>query len=114
MAKEEDQTNRKLFDSYDAPTSFSSSMDESDKRCCPAGTQFEIRVRGHLDSKWSNWLEGMEVKLLEDGETIFTGPIADQSALMGILNKLSRLNLTLISINQIDRRQNEYHSNEKP
>jgi len=38
----------------------------------------QIRVRGHLDSKWSDWLEGMEVKLLDNGEMILSGTIVDQ------------------------------------
>jgi hypothetical protein len=61
---------------------------------------YEIHVEGHLDSTWSKWLDGMEVKLLENGETILFGPIVDQSALMGVLNKLARMNVTLISFNE--------------
>lgn len=66
----------------------------------PGGGFFEIHVRGQLDSRWSEWLEGMEVELLENGEMILFGPIIDQAALMGVLNKLSRLNLTLLSVNK--------------
>ena len=51
------------------------------------GRFFEIHVKGHLDESWSDWLEGMEVKLLENGEMILFGHIGDQAALMGILNK---------------------------
>lgn len=61
---------------------------------------FEIHVKGHLDSRWSEWLEGLEVNLLENGEMLLLGPIRDQAALMGLLNKLSRLNLTLLSVNR--------------
>lgn len=75
------------------------------------GRFFEIHVKGHLNSEWSDWLEGLEVKLLENGEMILSGPIVDQAALMGVLNKLNRLNLTLLSVNEInrlhDRRKNE-------
>jgi len=67
------------------------------------GRIFEIHVRGHLDSTWSEWLEGLEVKLLENGEMILLGYIQDQAALMGVLNKLSHLNLTLISVNEVKR-----------
>lgn len=66
------------------------------------GGLFEIHVKGQLDSRWSEWLEGMEVKLLENGEMILSGTIVDQSALMGVLNKLSHLNLVLISVNKVD------------
>lgn len=62
---------------------------------------FEIRVRGYLNSRWSEWLEGLEVKYLENGEMILFGPIIDQAALLGILNKLSYLNLALLSVNEV-------------
>jgi hypothetical protein len=71
------------------------------------GGFFEIHVKGQLDSRWSEWLEGLEVKLLENGEMILFGPIVDQAALMGILNKLGRLNLTLLSVNKANRTINE-------
>ncbi len=64
---------------------------------------FEIRIRGHLSSEWSDWFENMEIRTLENGETVLYGPIADQAALMGILNKLVRLNLPLLSVNEVSR-----------
>jgi hypothetical protein len=64
----------------------------------------EIRVKGQLDSTWSQWLEGLEVRLLENGEMILFGPIVDQAWLMGVLNKLGRLNLTLISLNEVQNK----------
>jgi hypothetical protein len=65
------------------------------------GGLFEIHVKGQLNSRWSEWLEGLEVRLLENGEMILIGHIVDQAALMGVLNKLSRLNLTLLSVNEV-------------
>ena len=65
------------------------------------GGFFEIYVKGHLDESWSDWLEGLEVKLLENGDMILYGHIGDQAALMGVLNKLYGLNLTLLSVNEI-------------
>jgi hypothetical protein len=53
--------------------------------CCSGGGFFEIRVKGHLDSKWLDWLEGLEVKLLDNGEMILSGTLMDQAALMGVL-----------------------------
>jgi hypothetical protein len=67
------------------------------------GDFFEIRVNGHLDESWSDWLEGLEAKLLDNGEMRLCGQIADQAALMGILNKIYRLNLTLISLRKINQ-----------
>jgi hypothetical protein len=68
---------------------------------------YEIRVKGHLSIDWIDWLEGFEMRLLENGETLFSGPIVDQSALMGVLYKLCRLNLMLLSINPMKERKNE-------
>lgn len=70
-----------------------------------ANQQFEIHVKGHLNSKWSDWLEGLEVKLLDNGEMILSGTIVDQAALMGILNKLNRLNLTLLSVSEVNQKE---------
>ncbi len=64
---------------------------------------YEIHIEGHLDSTWSEWLDGLEVQLLENGETILFGPIVDQSALLGVLNKLGRMNISLISVNEIKK-----------
>jgi hypothetical protein len=65
------------------------------------GQIFEIRVKGHLSSRWSDWFEGMELVQKDYGETILVGQIVDQAALMGIIIKLNRLNLDLLSINQV-------------
>jgi len=68
---------------------------------CVQKGNFEIHVKGQLDESWTDWLGGLEVKLLDNGEMILFGHIGDQAALMGILNKLSGLNLTLLSVNKI-------------
>jgi hypothetical protein len=65
------------------------------------GDNFEIHVKGQLDESWSDWLEGLEVKLLDNGEMILIGHVTDQAALMGVLNKLYRLNLTLLSMSRV-------------
>jgi hypothetical protein len=59
---------------------------------------YEIRVKGQLDESWSDWLEGLEVRLLDNGEMILFGFIVDQAALMGLLNKLYGLNLAVLSL----------------
>jgi hypothetical protein len=75
--------------------------------CCgvpPAGGGFvEIRVKGHLDRQWLDWLGGLEPTLLDNGEMMLSGPIVDQAALIGILNKLNGLNLTILSVRAIDQ-----------
>jgi hypothetical protein len=72
-----------------------------------AGGIYEIRIRGQLNSSWSEYLEGMEMRLLDNGEMILFGPIVDQAALMGILTKLYRLNLTILSFNHSKKRNEE-------
>jgi hypothetical protein len=67
----------------------------------PKGQFFEIRIKGQLSNIWADWFEGMTIKYLDNEEMLLSGYIVDQSALMGILNKLVHLNLTLISLNEI-------------
>ncbi len=82
-------------------------QDQANPPNCGGGALFEIHVQGHLDSTWSDWLEGLEVKLLDNGEMILYGPIVDQAALLGVLNKLGYLNLALLSVNRTKRREPE-------
>ena len=67
------------------------------------GGFFEIHVKGQLDESWSDWLDGLEVKLVDNGEMNLFGYIGDQAALMGILNKLYGLNLTLLSVSLVNK-----------
>lgn len=57
-----------------------------------------IRVHGHLAARWLDWFEGMTFVYTTSGETIISGPIADQSALNGLLAKALDLNLALLSV----------------
>ena len=67
----------------------------------------EIRVKGQLNDQWRDWFDNMGLRLLENGEMILSGAIADQAALMGILNKLNRLNLKLLSVNEVSRTKSD-------
>jgi len=71
----------------------------------PGARFYEIRVKGHLPPSWSDWLGGLEMRLLEDEEMILFGPVVDQSALMGVLNRLVHLNLALLSVNEIKKKE---------
>jgi hypothetical protein len=66
---------------------------------------YQIRFNGHLDEEWSDWFDGMEIANLEGGEVILTGPVADQSALYGLLLKASNLNLALMSVEIVKARE---------
>ena len=72
------------------------------KRDRPSGPRevYEIRVKGHIDSHWFEWFEGLAVTHTEGGDTILSGPIVDQSALHGLLEKVRDLGLPLISVNR--------------
>ena len=63
---------------------------------------YEIRVRGHLDVQWAEWLEGLTITLEEDGDTLLTGPVIDQAALHGLLKKVRDLGLPLVSISPLE------------
>jgi hypothetical protein len=58
----------------------------------------EIRVRGHLDARWSERLEGLTLSRQHDGTTLIAGPVVDQAALFGVINQLRDLALPLISV----------------
>ncbi len=57
---------------------------------------YEIRLTGHLDENWAGWFAGMTIALTEDGDTIITGPVADQAALHGLLKKVRDLGVPLL------------------
>jgi hypothetical protein len=57
-----------------------------------------IRVKGHLDPSWREWLEGLQIVHETGGTSRLFGFLQDQPALYGVLTKLGRLNLTLISL----------------
>ncbi len=66
---------------------------------------YQIRIRGHLDRRWTDWFEGLSITLREDGDTLITGPVVDQAALHGLLKKVRDLGMPLISVNRIESGQ---------
>ena len=66
---------------------------------------YRIRVKGQLDPSWSDWLGGFTILPQGDDSTLLVGPIVDQVALQGILNKLYGMNLNLLSLERANDRE---------
>ena len=64
--------------------------------------KYKIKINGHLDIKWADWFNGMQIIHENDGTTTLLGTVIDQAALQGILKKIRNLNLELISVNIIN------------
>jgi hypothetical protein len=60
---------------------------------------YQIKIKGHLDPRWSDWFAGLQVTRLETDETLLSGLLPDQAALHGLIERIRDLNITLISIN---------------
>ena len=63
---------------------------------------YQIRIKGHLGRQRIDWFAGLTITLEEDGNTLLSGPVVDQSALHGILKKIRNLNMPLLSVNLMD------------
>ncbi len=62
---------------------------------------YQIRLKGHLGSQWTDWFEGLTITLEQDDDTLLTGPLVDQAALHGLLKKVRDLGMPLISVNRV-------------
>ena len=72
---------------------------------------YEIQVQGRLDERWSDWFEGMTLRVDIDSEggaiTTLVGPITDQSALHGLLRRIRDMGLSLLLVERIDKSLNQ-------
>lgn len=64
---------------------------------------YEIRLAGRLPQNWTDWFDGFGATVSETGETVITGSVPDQSALVGLLTAICHMNLTLLSVRRLDR-----------
>jgi hypothetical protein len=62
---------------------------------------YEVRLQGRLDSRWSVWFDGFSVTT-EDGITTLHGHVVDQAALHGLLQLLSDVGIPLISVTRVN------------
>jgi hypothetical protein len=62
---------------------------------------YQVRIKGHLDADWADWLGGLTLTL-DEGDTLLTGPALDQAALHGLLKKVRNLGITLISVSSVE------------
>ena len=69
--------------------------------------RYEIRVKGHLASRWAAWFDGMSLTNETDGTTSIRGPVTDQAALHGLLQRLRDTGLPLISVTPLNPDQPE-------
>jgi hypothetical protein len=67
---------------------------------------YEIRLQERLDDHWTGWFDGLKLTADPQGETVLSGPVPDQCALLSVLRKIHDLGLTLISV-QKRRREKE-------
>ena len=66
------------------------------------GGRYEIRLKGHLETRWAAWFDGLSLTHESDGTTAIHGVIVDQAALHGVLQKVRDLGLPLVSVTQVD------------
>ena len=64
--------------------------------------RYEIRLKGHLDTRWAAWFDGLTLTHDGDGTTLIHGPVVDQAALHGLLQKVRDVGLPLVSVAQVD------------
>jgi hypothetical protein len=78
----------------------------------PLNIQFyEIRLKGHLDAQWVTWFDGLNITLEENGNTLLSGPVADQAALHGLLRKVRDIGMPLVSV--VPVQSNRFEQGEK-
>ena len=64
--------------------------------------QYEIRIEGHLGTRWAAWFDGLSVTNEDDGTTVLRGSVVDQAALHGLLQRLRDIGIPLISLTPIE------------
>jgi hypothetical protein len=71
-------------------------------------TRYHIRLKGHLDSHWSAWFDGMTISNQVNGEVVLHGPLADQAALHGVLMKIRDLGLPPLAVTTVATNETQH------
>ncbi|MEW5956916.1 MAG: hypothetical protein AB1801_04275 [Chloroflexota bacterium] len=62
---------------------------------------YEIRLKGYLSSDWSPWFDDMVITHDDENNTLLTGPVVDQAALHGLLDKVRDLGIPLLGVRNL-------------
>ncbi len=68
---------------------------------------YQIKIKGHLDSHWTDWFEGLTITLEDNGDTVLTGAVVDQAALHGLIKKVRDLGMPLVSVSPVETGQTD-------
>jgi hypothetical protein len=63
--------------------------------------RYEIRIKGRLDAHWAAWFDGLSISQESDGMTVISGPVADQAALHGVIQRVRDLGMPLVSVTRL-------------
>jgi hypothetical protein len=68
----------------------------------PGPDRYEVRVKGHLAGRWAAWFDGLTLTPQSDGTTLIEGPVVDQAALHGLLQKVRDTGMPLVSVEHVE------------
>jgi hypothetical protein len=74
---------------------------------------YQIRIKGHLGREWTDWFGGLAIRLTDNGDTLLTGPVADQAALYGLLKKVRDVGMPLLSVIEVQFKENRRYQSKK-
>ena len=70
-------------------------------------TRYQIKIKGTLEPKWSDWFDNFVITAQSHDETLLTGPVTDQAALHGLLAKLRDLGLPILLVKCLEANEHE-------